>query len=186
MALTLPPLKLHLVRHLAPSVAPGVCYGRTDLAVDPALQAQSLAALRAQLPDGASLYSSPLQRCAGLAHALFGARVVLDERLVELDFGDWEMRRWDDIDRAGVDAWAADVAHYRPGGGESVFDMAQRIAAFEADLPEHGEVIVVCHAGTIRLLGARLRGLDPHAMAREAAASPHAIAYGAVLTLVRG
>lgn len=179
-------LTLHLVRHLAPNVAPGVCYGRTDLNVDPALESQSLAALRAQLPGDLPVYSSPLRRCAGLAHTLFGARVRLDERLVELDFGHWEMRRWDDIARPEIDAWAADVCHYRPGGGESVFDMAQRIAAFEAGLPAHGDAIVICHAGAIRLLAARLRGLDPHAMAREAAASPHAIAYGAVLTLVRG
>lgn len=176
-------LTLHLVRHLAPVVAPGVCYGRTDLDVDPALQAQSLAALRARLPDDVPVYASPLQRCAGLAHALFGARVVLDERLVELDFGAWEMRRWDDIARAEVDAWAADVTRYRPGGGESVFGMAQRIAAFEASLPGHGQAIVICHAGTIRLLAARLRGLDPHAMAGEAAARAHAIAYGSITVM---
>ena len=43
-----------------------------------------------------------------------------DARLAELDFGHWEMQSWDGIPRAEVDAWAADVAHYRPGGGESV------------------------------------------------------------------
>ena len=46
--------------------------------------------------------------------------VRLDARLVELDFGSWEMHHWDTIPRAQIDAWAADVALYRPGDGESV------------------------------------------------------------------
>ncbi|MCE3604221.1 histidine phosphatase family protein [Massilia sp. P8910] len=173
-------MRLYLVRHLAPMVAPGVCYGRTDLAVDPDLQALALPALRAALPAGVPVFSSPLRRCADLAAALGGAAVRYDARLAELDFGDWEMRRWDDIDRAGVDAWAADMACYRPGGGESVLDMALRVAAFHADcmLPRIPGAIVICHAGTIRLLSARARGLAPEAMALEAAQHPHAIAYG--------
>ncbi|MDQ1835176.1 histidine phosphatase family protein [Massilia scottii] len=173
-------MRLYLVRHLAPQVASGVCYGGTDLAVDPDLQALALPALRATLPAGAPVFSSPLRRCAGLAAAIGGAAVRYDARLAELDFGDWEMRRWDDIDRAGIDAWAADMACYRPGGGESVVDMAQRVSAFYADCM-HGQApcaIVICHAGTIRLLSARARGLDPEAMALEAAQHPHAIAYG--------
>ncbi|HEX8610438.1 MAG TPA: histidine phosphatase family protein [Telluria sp.] len=178
-------MRLHLVRHLAPQVAPGVCYGRTDLAVDPELQALALPALRASLPAGAPIFSSPLRRCAGLAQALGGDAVQYDPRLAELDFGDWEMRRWDDIDRAGVDAWAADMAGYRPGGGESVTDMARRVAAFYADcihLPAPG-AIVICHAGTIRLLAARARGLGIEAMALEAAQHPHAIGYGETVVI---
>ncbi|RSZ55190.1 phosphoglycerate mutase [Massilia atriviolacea] len=173
-------MRLHLVRHLAPQVASGVCYGRTDLAVDPVLQALALPALRGRLPAGVPIFSSPLRRCAALAAALGGAAVQYDARLAELDFGAWEMRRWDDIERAGVDAWAADMAGYRPGGGESVTDMARRVAAFYADRMRAAspESIVVCHAGTIRLLLARARGLGPEAMALEAAQRPHAIAYG--------
>lgn len=173
-------MRLYLVRHLAPQVAAGVCYGRTDLAVDPALQALALPALRERLPAGAPIFSSPLRRCAGLAAALGGAAVQYDSRLAELDFGGWEMRAWDDIERAGVDAWAADMAGYRPGGGESVTDMARRVSAFYADcmLLQAPAAIVICHAGTIRLLLARARGLGPEAMALEAAQRPHAIAYG--------
>ena len=161
-------------------VAPGVCYGRTDLAVDPDLLALALPALRATLPAGVPVFSSPLRRCAMLATALAGTSVRYDPRLAELDFGDWEMRRWDDIERAGVDAWAADMACYRPGGGESVLDMARRVAAFHADCMRVRIpcAIVICHAGTIRLLSARARGLAPEAMALEAAQHPHAIAYG--------
>jgi alpha-ribazole phosphatase len=177
-------MRLYLVRHLQPLVQAGVCYGRTDLPVDALVHAAALPALRAQLPAHLSLFSSPLLRCATLASAL-SSDVRLDPRLAELDFGAWEMRRWDDIARAEIDAWAADVAHYRPGGGDSVRDMAARIAAFHDDLLAERlpAAVVVCHAGAIRLLLARARGLAPADMAREAAARPHAIAYGQVTVL---
>jgi alpha-ribazole phosphatase len=177
-------MRVHLVRHLAPLVAPGVCYGRTNIAVDLGLQAHALPALRALLPAGAPVISSPLRRCASLAAALC-ANVRLDARLVELDFGSWEMHHWDDIARVDIDAWAADVAHYRPGGGESVVDMAHRIAGFYDDLVRETapESVLVCHAGTIRLMAARARGLDPAGMAREAAQRPHAIGYGEIVVL---
>lgn len=175
---------LHLVRHLAPRVDPGMCYGRTDLEVDPAALAAALPALRARLPSDAPIISSPLRRCATLASAI-GSPVRFDARLAELDFGQWEMRSWTDIARAEIDAWAEQVATYRPGGGESVLDMAHRVAAFHADLLRDNppQAIVICHAGTIRLLSACHAGLEPADMAREAAARPHAIGYGEIVVL---
>lgn len=177
--------RAHLVRHFAPVVAPGVCYGRSDLAVDPAVHERMLPGLRARLPLQAALFSSPLQRCAQLAHSLPCASLNIDARLAELDFGAWEMRAWDDIARAEIDAWAADPVHFRPGGGESVFDMALRVHAFHADLIRAAahEAIVVCHAGTMRLLAACRAGATPLEMAREAARQPHRIAYGEVMPL---
>lgn len=171
-------MRLYLVRHLPPLVAPGVCYGRTDLPTDPLAQIHALPALRAALPATAPLYSSPLQRCAVLAQAL--GVPVTDARLAELDFGTWEMQRWDDIPRMEIDAWAADVAGYRPGSGDSVADMAARVDAFYRDLPVQ-DAIIVCHAGTIRLLTARAAGMDVQQMAQAAAAQPHRIGYGEIV-----
>ena len=174
-----------LVRHPQPLVAAGVCYGRTDLAVVPEQLEQTLAALRASLPSGLPLYSSPLRRCAELAAQLSPAPIY-DERLVEMDFGAWEMQPWDAIPRAAIDAWAGDMVHYRPGGGESVLLMAERIAAFHADLqrqPSRTDAIIICHAGTMRLLAACHAGLAPDAMALDAAQAAHNIPYGSTLVL---
>jgi len=177
-------MRLYLVRHLQPLAAPGVCYGRTDLEVDSGLTAAALPGLRASLPANAPLFSSPLRRCASLARSL-GDDVRFDARLAELDFGSWEMQNWENIPRAEVDAWAANVPHYRPGGGESVADMARRICAFHSDLMRENlpMAIVVCHAGAIRLLSARQRGMEPEAMARDAAERPHVIAYGEIVVI---
>ena len=185
-------MQLILVRHPQPLVAPGICYGRTDLAVAPEQLKQTMTALSTTLPRGLPIYSSPLQRCASLAiqlaPLLHSPAPVLDARIAEMDFGDWEMQPWDDIPRVAIDAWAADLVNYRPGGGESVLQMATRIAAFHADLqrqlnPDNGSAIVVCHAGAMRLLSACHNGLAPPEMALQAAQTPHQIPYGATLTL---
>ncbi len=79
------------------------------------------------------------------------------------------------------------MAGYRPGGGESVRAMAHRVCAFYDELQATQchvpDIIVICHAGTMRLLAARARGLAPEAMAQDAAREPHAIAYGETVLL---
>jgi len=180
-------MRLILIRHPQPDVVPGICYGRTDLAVTPTQLELALAALLPTLPAALPVYASPLQRCAVLATRL-AQHPVYDERLVEMDFGTWEMQPWVSIPRADVDAWAADLSNYRPGDGESVLQMAERIAAFYADLQrqldqENGQAIVVCHAGTMRLLSACHAGLAPPDMALQAASAPHHLPYGAALIL---
>lgn len=178
-------MRLILVRHPQPLVAPGLCYGSTDLAVAPQEQARALTTLAAALPPRLPLFSSPLRRCAELAAQLPCTALTVDPRLAEIDFGRWEMRHWDDIPRDEIDAWAGDMTGYRPGGGESVLHMAARVAAFHADLLRqgHANAIVLCHAGTIRLLSACHAGLSLADMALQAARTPHKIAYGEVVVL---
>lgn len=187
-------MRLILVRHPRPLVAPGVCYGSSDLPAMPDDIARVHAALlaSASIHPGMPLYASPLQRCAVLAERL-GAH-TLDARLAEMDFGAWEQRNWDDIPRAEIDAWAADLVHYRPGGGESVLQVAARVAAFRAELlqqhqsqHQHQQAAIICHAGSIRLLMALDQGLKAGLtlaeIALRAAAAPHNIAYGEAVIL---
>lgn len=171
-------MKLILVRHPQPQVAPGICYGSTDLAIAPGQLEKTQAAL--ELPAGLPIYSSPLRRCAELA-ARLSDNIIYDARLAEMHFGDWEMQPWDAIPRAAIDAWAADMVHYRPGGGESVLQMAERITTFYNALT--GDAIIICHAGAMRLLAARHAGLAPAEMALQAAQTAHQIPYGSTLTL---
>lgn len=180
-------MRLYLVRHPRPLISSGVCYGRTDLAVAPDEEARLASTLAAQLPAGVRLISSPLQRCAGLATRLgyaVGTVASFDARLAEMNFGQWERRAWNDIPRAEIDAWAADVVAYRPGGGESLVEMAERVSAFHADVrSSQHDCIIICHAGTIRLLLACERALSLAEMARYAAQTRHSIAFGEVITL---
>lgn len=178
--------RLHLVRHPQPLVDPGLCYGATDVPVAEAALARVQAALAAQgLPGRLPVYASPLQRCALLASRLHAHALHLDARLAEMDFGRWEMRPWSAIARSEVDAWAADLLDHRPGGAENVREVAGRVAGFVDAVRASGtpEALVICHAGTIRLLLAMRSGLPLAQAALQAAATPHRVGYGEILTL---
>ncbi len=148
---------LHLIRHPKPRIANGICYGRLDMAAENSVDVADK--LRLELTDGLPLWSSPLLRCRELAECLH-AQPLFDERLVEMNFGDWEGRPWDDIPRTQLDAWAADIAGYTPPSGESALTLQHRALSFVACL-NVPEAIIVTHAGVIRTLLAHWQGLPP-------------------------
>jgi alpha-ribazole phosphatase len=142
-----------LIRHPPPAIAPGICYGRSDPPLaDPAAAAVLAARVRGA---AATVWTSPLLRCRAVADAI-GPNTV-DARLAELDFGDWEGRRWDAIPRAALDAWAADPAGFAPPGGESGAALIARVVAFRDALPP-GDHAIVSHGGPLKVLTALLQG----------------------------
>lgn len=151
---------VYLIRHPAVAVPPGICYGQSDVALAAPVGALT-DTLRAQLPASFRLLSSPLTRCRRLAEALGDPE--FDARLMEIDFGTWELRAWDEIERHLIDVWAADPLHFRAHGGESVMQMATRaIAALEEALAEEPRpVVIVGHAGPLRALAGHLQGMPP-------------------------
>jgi len=156
-------MDLVLIRHPLPAIDAGICYGKTDVPLA-GLATQSATMLAARLATlGAPLprhfVTSPLQRCAHLAEALakhFDCTAGLDPRLQEIDFGEWEGQPWAAIDRAALDAWAADLRHARMHGGESVAQFEARVGAWldswRTRMVEPGaSVLAVTHAGVMRM-----------------------------------
>ena len=152
---------LKLIRHSAVLVHKGTCYGQTDVALDEPAFAHTIGLLHSQLgnPAEALIYSSSLSRCARLAQELAeGQDFVLDTRLMELNFGDWEMQAWDSLDPNALDTWMKDYVRQKPPGGEALQDLADRCAAFLADLrakasnTQAKEAWIIAHAGSIRVL----------------------------------
>lgn len=142
-------MQVFLIRHPRPQVAAGICYGQLDL---PAVEVlQTAATLRTQLPPGLPLISSPLQRCRLLAEALHPSPRI-DARLMEMHFGEWEGKHWDEIGIEALDAWAADVLHHAPPGGESAAMLQARSVACLNTLAAEwvSACVVVTHAGVIR------------------------------------
>jgi alpha-ribazole phosphatase len=161
-------LKLTLVRHTSLQIPPGICYGQTD--IDVAVSFGQEAAATKQKIEGLILdaaFTSPLQRCVKLAHALGLENAGHDNRLKELHFGDWEMQAWDDVPRAYFDEWAQNYAHMSPPNGETFSQLQVRGIAFIDELLSQyhkGHVLVVTHGGMIRamvahVLDMQLKGL---------------------------
>ena len=152
--------RLWLVRHAAPLVAPGTCYGALDVPAD--VQATRAAAerLATALPPGARVAYSTLQRCELLAHELQALRPDLtftpDARLREMDFGCWEGKTWDAIGKSAIDTWVAGFATHAPGGGESLAQMLHRVAAALQTAREWRahqgtkDMVWITHAGVAR------------------------------------
>ena len=96
-------MRLILVRHPKPLCQRGICYGRLDLECEPEAVETAVARL-GELAAAARVFSSPARRARDLA-ARLSAEAIVDPRLQELDFGDWEGRRWQDLGREAIEAW---------------------------------------------------------------------------------
>ena len=120
----------------------------------------------------AALYTSPLQRAHETA-AIVGERIGLDprpdDRLKEVDVGEWQDRLKDDVARDDPDGWAAFKAAgdaFRFPGGESFAEQQERVIGALVDITQRGELpaLVVCHRGVVRcaLAHTHKRGLDTY------------------------
>lgn len=149
-------MKLWLVRHTRPAIAAGICYGASDIDLDAGFEAEAQPLLAAINGDGPVVYSSPLRRCVRLAERI--GVPVQDMRLVEMDFGEWELKPWSAIDRAALDAWAARPLDWRAPGGETARELLERTRDFAEDLAGTGvdEACVVTHGGVLRMFCALL------------------------------
>ncbi|KAF1003689.1 MAG: alpha-ribazole phosphatase family protein [Burkholderia sp.] len=184
-------MDLVLIRHPAPAVEAGICYGTSDLALAGEAQAEAVAIVArlraARLGWPEAILASPLQRCALVAQeigALAMRPVRLDVRLREIDFGAWEMQRWDEIGAAALDRWQSNLMGKREHGGESAMQFMARIESFTlpfaASLPEDVmTAIVITHAGVIRALASLWLGVPLESLLKRA------IAYGGLVRFSR-
>jgi alpha-ribazole phosphatase len=153
---------IYLIRHTTPEVAKGICYGQTDLDITESFAAEA-GIIRQHLPGGIGLvYSSPLQRCARLARHLFPAHLLsLEDDLMEVFCGDWEMRHWDELPKEEIEPWMADFVNVRIPGGESYNDLHDRVNRCWSAITERaqeGSVAVVAHGGVIRSILSGITG----------------------------
>lgn len=151
--------RLVLLRHAEPEeAARGRCYGSLDVGLSDAgrHQTERLAAELAPLRVDA-VYASPRRRALDTARPIAAAlrlAPIVDERLRELDFGELEGRRYEEIEReqpALYRAWMETPTRVRFPGGESFDDLRRRaVAACEEIRRRHTAALVVTHGGVVR------------------------------------
>ncbi len=157
-------MKLTLIRHTSLQITPGICYGQSDIDVAASF-ADEVANTQKKLTNMTfdAIYTSPLQRCVKLTEALNVGEHIEDARLMELNFGDWEMHAWDDIPRDIFDDWAHDYANLAPPKGETFSQLQQRAIHFlDEMLSKHSNenILVISHGGLIRALLAHVLNME--------------------------
>jgi alpha-ribazole phosphatase/probable phosphoglycerate mutase len=114
--------------------------------------------------------TSPLQRCAAFADALaakLGIPVTRDPRLMEMGFGEWEGLQPAEICRGDPHRllrFKLDPVAEAPAGAEPLLQFHQRVGEAWRNLLEKQcgrHVLVVAHAGVIRMILAHALGLEP-------------------------
>ncbi len=148
-------MDIYLIRHTQTATDPGLCYGQSDIALVYSFP-DDIAGLHDKLldfDDDCKVFSSPLTRCLQLAKT-FSDTLTTDPRLQELNFGEWEGKRFDDIDTHVLQHWIDNFVTAAPPKGENFEDLYQRAGSFWQDLlsTESVQVLVITHAGVIRAL----------------------------------
>lgn len=146
-----------LVRHGRTALnAQGRMQGRLDEPLDEVglRQAEALGTyLSAELGPDDLIVSSPLQRAQRTAAAIANGREVrVDERWIELAYGEFDGRLQSDIPADTWNRWRSDDT-FAPPGGESLVEVATRVV----DACEHWRreaagrrVVIVSHVSPIK------------------------------------
>ena len=145
-------MEIYLIRHTTPLIEKGICYGQTDLDVTDTFE-EEVAMIRPHIPTGnIRVFSSPLQRCKKLAEALYHPdSIECHPELMELNCGDWEMQKWDEIPKAEIQPWMDDFVHVTVPNGESYVTLFNRVVEKFEEIRVKGETaVIVAHGGVLR------------------------------------
>jgi alpha-ribazole phosphatase len=159
-------MHLTLIRHIKTVAPQGMCYGQADIELPPDYEkAHQQIASMINVDGFDAIYSSPLKRCALLAKHIAGKNNVnYDNRLMELNFGDWEQLYWSDIEKTKeAKAFFDNYYNTPPPNGESLYQMKKRVAGFYLDIKHthnNNKVLIIAHAGTIRMFNSIINNID--------------------------
>lgn len=169
-------MKIIWIRHTRVGVPKGTCYGWSDVPLAETFPQEAVVTKEnlekwsqengSPRPVFDAVYSSPLTRARKLA-AFCGysskdfpapvgeerGNAILDDRLKEMNMGDWEMRLYDDIAKTDphILKWFRDYMHLACTGGESFPEMYARVSHFIDELRQKPfrRVAVFAHGGVL-------------------------------------
>ncbi|MBD1834292.1 histidine phosphatase family protein [Cyanobacteria bacterium FACHB-472] len=139
-----------------------------DLTADGLEMAKAFAAAYRSLPWSA-IFCSPMRRTVATAKPLceaVGMQMQLREGLKEINYGKWEGKTVETVDREYHDdyiRWTADPAWYPPTEGELAVAIAHRSLQVIEEIKQqfnNGNVLIVAHKATIRIMLCSLLGID--------------------------
>ena len=164
-------LNIYFLRHgeTVASKTGGFC-GTSDveLTSEGMMMAKDFAVAYQSVPWKA-IFCSPMRRTIATAKPLcelVGMEMQLRDGLKEIDFGKWEGKTTTEVNREYHDEyvrWQSEPGWNAPPDGERAIDIARRssqvIEEIETNYPD-GNVLVVAHKATIRIILCSLLGID--------------------------
>jgi len=145
-------MEIHLIRHTAVENPDNLCYGFAEMPLRENGNEDFKLIHRDENFD--LIISSPSQRCQLLAK-YFQMNYETDKRIREMNFGDWELKKWSEIPEEEINPWYEDFIKVNAKNGENLLEMQTRVLEFWNELISKeniNKVLLVTHAGAIRLI----------------------------------
>lgn len=145
-------MEIHLIRHTVVDNPENRCYGFAEM---PLRKDFTEDFKMLNLDNNYDvIISSPSQRCRLLVD-FFKLDYQTDERLREMNFGSWELKKWTDIPEEEINPWYKDFVSVKASGGENLLEMQNRVLSFWNEFIQRKDLekaLIVTHAGVIRLI----------------------------------
>ncbi len=152
-------MEVYIIRHTPVAVGKETCYGQLDVELADSF-ADDYLGYQNSLPLDSfdQVYCSPLSRCRKLAAALNIDSYKLEDRLLEINFGEWEGKKWTEIPKEELNPWMENFVNLPPPQGESFQEIYDRCSDFLQELSHapHQKVLLITHAGIIRCIWGNL------------------------------
>jgi probable phosphoglycerate mutase len=164
-------IQIYLVRHGKIAWKSEKAYiGQLDVPLSPegVEQSEKLRAHFETIPLDQA-YTSPLSRCVNTLDIILGDRPVPRLRidaLKEIDMGEWDGKTFSEIKNSCPEIYeqrGRELDIFAPPAGESFIDLQQRVLPVFAEIikDNHSKsILIVAHAGVIRVILATLFGLS--------------------------
>lgn len=146
-------MEIYLVRHTSVDVPAGYAYGQTDVPLKPSFPEEAEEVKR-QLSSLTfdKVWTSPLSRCVRLASYCGYPEAIREERIKEINFGEWEMKSWNELSAdSRSEAWFKDWMNISTPNGESLSKQYLRVSDFLNELRKSGlqKVCLFAHGGVL-------------------------------------
>ncbi|QHT71071.1 alpha-ribazole phosphatase [Rhodocytophaga rosea] len=148
-------MEIYLIRHTTPLIEKGICYGKSDIPLAESFE-EEWKRIQEKLPESIDcIFSSPLSRCLLLAEKLqqsYHVPLLQDIRLMEMNFGEWELKAWNDMDQTSLNKWMNNYVSEICPGGESYSDLIYRVKEFIQELRKLSDkkILIITHGGVIK------------------------------------
>jgi broad specificity phosphatase PhoE len=164
-------LKIYLLRHGETAYSQsGVFCGALDPELTPegSLMAQAFAEVYGKIAWEA-VYVSPMKRAITTAKPLcdaLGMPLQIRDGLKEIGYGEWEGREQEDVKQHHEQdyiRWLTEPAWNPPTNGETAVQIASRALSIISEIEakhKDGNILVVSHKATIRIILCSLMGID--------------------------